>query len=154
MIHRRKPIARSAAPVRRVAPRKRRSGKRRGPLREKGYRQWLQVNGKCRACRVMVNWASCGGLEMDPDGRLPDLRASCMAGLCDPCHTVNNGMSSKGPDSGCAPACRRHHDEYDGRRPLPNRERGKEAFEAFYGFSMQHEAEAHYLAYTLTGELP
>ena len=67
-------------------------------------------------------------------------------GECDPCHTGNGGMRQKGPDSGCAPLNRLHHDEYDGKAPLPNRadgtprERNHAAFEEFYGVDMATEA--------------
>jgi hypothetical protein len=46
-------------------------------------------------------------------------------------HTQNNGMGSKGPDSSCAPLCRKHHREYDS---------GREAFEAKYGIDMKQLA--------------
>jgi hypothetical protein len=49
------------------------------------------------------------------------------ARIIDPAHTANNGMSSKGPDSSCAPLCRRHHREYDA---------GRAAFEAAYAIDM------------------
>ncbi len=66
---------------------------------------------------------------------------------CDPCHTENGGMSMKGPDSGCAPLCRTHHDQYDGRAKLPNGEVGKRAFEAYYGLDMRAVAAKWYKLY-------
>ncbi len=38
------------------------------------------------------------------------------------CHTENNGMSSKGPDSGCVPLCSRCHAEYDANKKKFERE--------------------------------
>ena len=73
---------------------------RRGPLRCKPYREWL----KNRVCCVSFVFG------------------------CDPCHTENNGMSSKGPDSSCVPLVRSLHREYDA---------GREAFEAKYGIDMK-----------------
>lgn len=58
--------------------------------------------------------------------------------LTDPAHTQNNGMSSKGPDSSCAPLCRKHHREYDANR---------EAFEEKYGIDMKAKAEESYARY-------
>jgi len=46
---------------------------------------------------------------------------------CDPCHTVNNGMRSKGSDFSCVPLTREEHREYDA---------GREAFEQKYGIVM------------------
>jgi hypothetical protein len=62
----------------------------------------------------------------------------------DAAHTKNNGMASKGPDSGCAPLCREHHAEYDA---------GRVVFEAKYSVSMQDEAAVHFAAYVITREV-
>lgn len=122
---RRTPLKRSTKPI----P-KRRAKPRRGPMRDPEYRAFLSIDGSCVACcmklRVM-GWR-------DPI-RLP-------TELCDPCHTENGGMRMKGPDSSCAPLCRVHHDEYDGRRKLPNGEVGRLAFEAYYGVDMKAVAKA------------
>lgn len=80
-------------------------------MRDKGYRDWIREYRHCAIC--------CG---------YP----------CDPAHTVNNGMRSKGPDSSCAPLCREHHREYDGCR---------KAFEFKYGINMQEKAAEWYAAY-------
>src|SRR5690349_19121744 len=104
MITRRKPIARSTKPI----PR-RRATPRRGPLRCPEYRAWLVDHGLCAVNRGCNRWP------------------------CDPCHTENGGASMKGPDSSCAPLCRVHHDQMDGRAKLPNGEVGRAAFEAYYG---------------------
>ena len=60
--------------------------------------------------------------------------------IIDPAHTQNNGGSSKGPDSSCAPLCRAHHMEYDN---------GREAFEEKYGIDMAREAAIHWEIFTL-----
>ena len=66
---------------------------------------------------------------------------------CDPAHTVNAKTSQSGADSSCCPLCRHHHDEYDGKAPLPNHANGKPrarnhaAFEEFYGIDMKASAE-------------
>lgn len=57
---------------------------------------------------------------------------------CDPAHTVNNGMRSKGPDSSCVPLCRKHHLEYDNWR---------EGFEKKYGVDMKAIAAEKYAQY-------
>ena len=59
----------------------------------------------------------------------------CDEWLSDPSHTVNNGMSSKGPDSSCVPLCRKHHREYDA---------GRKAFEAKYAVDMKALAAEHW----------
>jgi hypothetical protein len=90
--------------------RKRRSKPRRGPLRDAAYRKYV----KSEPCAVCY--------------RLPS----------DPAHTENNGMSSKGPDSSCAPLCRLHHREYDA---------GRVAFEAKYNVDMKAVARRHWERY-------
>jgi hypothetical protein len=92
------------AHIRRTVPvRRRRLTPRRGPLRSKAFRWFVSLH-PCHVCRCFPS---------------------------DPCHTKNNGTSSKGPDSGCANLCRVHHDEYDA---------GREAFERKYGVDMQAQA--------------
>lgn len=49
---------------------------------------------------------------------------------CEACHTVNNGMRSKGSDLSCVPMTRAEHREYDA---------GRKAFERKYGISMTAE---------------
>lgn len=61
---------------------------------------------------------------------------------CDACHTENGGMRMKGPDSSCAPLCREHHDQYDGRAKLPNGKVGRVEFERYYGVDMRAMAAA------------
>src|SRR5690242_14177889 len=118
MITRRNPIARSTKPI----PR-RRATLRRGPMRCPEYRAWLREEGFCAVC-----WP-----KHSP--RTGSMLKPCID-TCDPCHTENGGMRMKGPDSGCAPLCRVHHDQYDGRAKLPNGEVGRAAFEAYYGVKM------------------
>jgi hypothetical protein len=79
-------------------------------MRSPAYRLWLRSFGYCEACRQS------GLLARDPFTR-----------IIDPCHTANNGLSSKGPDNSCAPLCRVHHREFD---------RGRTAFQAAYGIDM------------------
>lgn len=98
---------------------RRRVKPRRGPLRVPAYRKFLRD----RRCCV------------------------CPAVGCDPAHTANNGMRSKGPDSSCAPLCRDHHREFDA---------GRKAFEEKYGIDMKVAAAAHWLLYRIAEgmELP
>lgn len=72
---------------------------RRGPLRSRAYRAWIRI--------------------------LPSVVSERFG--CEACHTVNNGMSSKGTDLSCVPLTRAEHREYDA---------GREAFEAKYGVCM------------------
>ena len=60
------------------------------------------------------------------------------AGYSDPAHTENNGMRSKGPDSSCAPLCRKHHREYDA---------GRKAFETKYEIDMKTTAAKYWKRY-------
>lgn len=93
-------ITRRAQIKRTTAPRKSRKA-RRGPWRSEKYRRWIADH----CCLI------CG---------YPETQAA---------HTVNNGMSSKGPDSSCVPLCPTHHQEYD---------RNRAAFEIKHGnFDMQ-----------------
>jgi hypothetical protein len=53
-------------------------------------------------------------------------------------HVVNNGASSKGPDSTCVPLCCKglnHHAEFDS---------GKKAFERKYGVNMREVAAMYF----------
>ena len=126
---------------------RRRSKPRRGPAgipadewRNPAYRMFLREEGRCVVCQAYFG------------GRVP-------TGECDPAHTENGGMRRTGPDSSCAPLCRRHHDEFDGKAPLPNRLNGEprrrnhEAFEEFYGVNMKAEAARWWKAFKewLTG---
>lgn len=132
----RTPIKRSSKLIARNVPvKKKRSKPRRGPMRDKGYREWLRERN-CIACltlplreRSMVNEAWSG---------------------CEAAHTKNNGRSSKGPDSSCVPLCKKHHDEMDGR--LSTAITTKEAFEAKYRINLEHEAAAHYRTYEIWKE--
>lgn len=82
-------------------------------MRDKKYRQWISIKN-CVACqRTSMHY-------------------------CEAAHTENNGMSSKGPDSSCAPLCAKHHLEYDA---------GREAFEKKYNVDMQKVAAEHYARY-------
>lgn len=86
---------------------RKRRATRRGPWRCEKYRRWI----------ASMECAICG------DERTQES------------HTVNNGRSSKGPDSSCVPLCVKHHDELDGRTKMPyGYVRG--AFEALYGVDL------------------
>jgi len=91
-----------------------RSKPRKGPLRSVAYRRWIRSQ-KCIVC-----------------GDTPTFTLQILQ-VIDPCHTENNGMGSKGPDSSCAPLCRGHHQQYDA---------GRDTFEARYQVDMQKEAAA------------
>ncbi len=130
-----KEIMRNGIPMKRSTPRRTeqdRDPKYREYLRVFGpkYREYLRVFGKCEVCHS--TWGSWPWAT------------------CDPCHTENGGMHMKGPDSGCAPLCRTHHDQYDGRAKLPNGEVGKRAFEAHYGIDMRAVAAKWYKQYLET----
>ncbi len=125
-----KEIVRNGIPVRRSTPR--RTEQNRDPQ----YLGWLRSEGRCAVC---VTFRGTG-----------DVKAGFLEGFCDPCHTENGGASMKGPDSGCAPLCRTHHDQYDGRMRLPNGEVGKRAFEAHYGLDMRAVAAKWYKQYLET----
>jgi len=57
-------------------------------------------------------------------------------------------MGTKAPDSTCAPLCRHHHDEFDGRRRVTNESIDPHAaFEARYAIDMRAVAAAHYTEY-------
>ncbi len=125
MIQRKKPLQRS---TKRIPAR--RTKQRRGPVgipaeewRNPNYRLFLAVEGKCVAC-----------VKEHPNWRWFN---------CDPCHTENNGMRSKGRDSSCAPLCRVHHQEYDA---------GRKAFEERYGIDMQREAAVWFAAWKIFKE--
>lgn len=97
------------------------------PLRDPGYREYLRYEGICCACVADYDTF----LDLYPDIARPTKG-------CDPAHTENNGMGSKGPDSSCAPLCRIHHREYDS---------GRQAFEHKYGLDMRLEASRWYQEY-------
>jgi hypothetical protein len=98
---------------RKPIPRKR-AKPRRGPMRDPAYLAFLREHGICAALLWYCD------------------------GLCDPAHTENNGMRSKGPDSSCVPLCRTHHMEYDA---------GRKAFELKYGLDMRALAKWWYAKY-------
>src|SRR5690349_14876358 len=92
---------------------------RRGPMRSPEYRAFIAEEG---ICAVLARAAG-----LPKDARISEhlsehlqvaamfaqrYSAGCF-GRIDPAHTENNGTSSKGPDSSCAPLCRRHHLVYD-----------------------------------------
>lgn len=116
MIRRRNYLARSTKPI----P-KRRLKPRRGPLRCPAFRAYL----RSKRCAIA-----------DVAGHV------CFPGphQCDPAHTQNNGMRSKGPDSSCAPLCRAAHDEYD---------TGRKTFEMKYGIDMKACAFAHWMLFLI-----
>jgi hypothetical protein len=83
----------------RKPPQRARRSARRGPARDAKYRAWIRT------------------------------QPSVVSGQygCEACHTKNNGMRSKGPDSTCVPLTRAEHREYDA---------GRAAFERKYGVVM------------------
>ena len=103
-------------------PRKRRPGApRRGPLRSPSFRRWLVENFKCAVCDS------------------PYVQAA---------HTVNNGQSSKGPDSTCVTLCCRgdnHHAEYDA---------GRAAFEQKYHTSLPQVAALQWKCWVMMWATP
>lgn len=98
----------------RIDPRRSPAGIPPDAWRNAPYRRFLAENGRCAAAAAMRDGSYC-------------------VGPIDPCHTQNNGMGSKGPDSSCAPLCRLHHQEYDA---------GRRKFEYQYGVDMAAEAAA------------
>lgn len=102
---------------------------RRGPMRDPKYRRWCRK----QECAILR--------EMDSNDDRSDVCVddpALMFNACDPAHTQNNGMRSKGPDSSCVPLCRKHHQEYDA---------GRAAFEKKYGVNMKKLAAEHYARY-------
>ncbi len=123
-----KEIMRNGIPVRRSTPRRTEQD------RDPKYLAYLREFGLCDACPSYTIEEALQRHYLE----------------CDPCHTENGGMRMKGPDSGCAPLCRTHHDQYDGRAKLPNGEVGKRAFEAHYGLDMRDVAAKWYKLYLET----
>jgi hypothetical protein len=130
VIQRRNPLKRSTKriPTRRAKP-------RRGPLsippeewRNPAYRQFLREEGRCVAC---------------PSADYTMLR-KYLTVQCDPAHGPPNGKGSKGPDAGCIPLCRAHHEE--------QHQMGWPAFEAQYGFNREREAAAWWKAFQIWKE--
>ena len=106
--------------MQRTPIKKRRSKPRRGPMRDAKYRAFVRT----QPCAVAVLSKLRGGKR-------------CF-GLTQAAHTENNGMSSKGPDSSCAPLCCDHHAEYDA---------GRERFERRYLINMKNNARVCYERY-------
>jgi len=99
-------------------------------LRDPGYMEWLK-DRPCVACmKRRVPIGPCAWWRL---------------AIIDPAHTLNNGFSSKGPDSSCIPLCRYHHDEMDGR--LSAAMTTKEQFAAKYSLNLANESAAHYALY-------
>lgn len=113
--------------MKRTPVKKRRTKPRRGPMRDPKY-------------RTFVRTFLCSVFSASPNDEPYD-RCDYWNGhtnLTDSAHTQNNGMRSKGPDSSCAPLCRKHHREYDA---------GREAFEEKYAVSMSAIAAETFAAY-------
>ncbi|HET9304839.1 MAG TPA: hypothetical protein VFO46_02320 [Candidatus Sulfotelmatobacter sp.] len=136
MIARKTPLKRSPLPARRTRISARRSKPRRVTVeRDSRYLRWLTKRA-CIACLVerqrALDW-----------NQIP----KPLACLSDPCHTTNNGMSSKGPDSSCIPLCREHHVE--------QHNIGLVDFAREYDLDLKREAELHYEVYRASiGEEP
>ena len=141
----------------RHSPIKRRRKPRRGPAdipaecwRNPEYRRYLREDGRCVVCVAISErrfLVSCTPEEANVCARY-------FANLpCDPAHTEHGGTSQKGRDSSCIPLCRVHHDQADGKSPLPNHANGKPrarnhaAFEEFYGVDLKAEAAKWWAAF-------
>lgn len=125
----RTPLKRSTKPMR-----ARRAKPRRGPAgippdqwRNPGYRRFLREEGRCVPCTKEIA------------GLWPQLLP-----VCDPMHGPPNGRSQKGPDAGCIPGCRSHHEEQT--------RIGWPAFEVKYGFSREKEAAVWWTAFQIWKE--
>lgn len=113
-------ISRRVSPIRRHPINPRRVIPRRvSVIRSLEYRAFLCEHGWCAGCHYIA------AQRMLRDGYQYE---SVIRGVCDPAHTTNNGMGSKGGDDTCAPLCRVHHMEYD---------RGRDAFERKYIINMR-----------------
>lgn len=95
--------------LKRSPVKKRRTKPRRGPWRSKPYRHWI-----ARHASILSPLAAPEITAVDP--------------ISDPCHTRNNGTSSKGPDFTCVPLTHAEHLEYDA---------GRKAFERKHGVVME-----------------
>lgn len=132
-------LKRSVPIARRTRVKARRSTPRRvSVLRDQEYMDWLKER-QCVACKTSFDVFS---VKYQP--------ITAFGCLIDPAHTVNNGRSSKGPDSSCIPLCRRHHDEMDGR--LNTAIVTKSQFAAKYGLDLAAEAAAHYALFLIDKE--
>ncbi len=125
--------------IQRSPIKRRRSKPRRGPLRDPKYRAWL-TSLCCHVCWLIWRHglSACG----DPDDEMRSVEQRVVHRHqnypTDPAHTKNNGTSSKGPDSTCAPLCRVHHDEYDA---------GRKDFEKKYSVDMRAVAASYWKRY-------
>lgn len=127
--------------LKRTPVKRRRSGVRRGPWRSREFRGF--ISEQCCALWLRLLEARKSGAEITDEIRLG---ARCRTPtFVDPAHTENNGMSSKGPDSSCAPLCRQHHLEYDANR---------EAFETKYAVDMKAIAAQYYQQWLSEGNIP
>lgn len=115
-------------------PIKRKRGVRRGPARIPAYRKYLRDDCTCVICNQLIKRHEYHLVPNDRSALWPD-----------PAHTVNNGTSSKGPDSSCAPLCRTHHREYDA---------GRLAFEHKYKIDMKAIAAQYYAQWISEGNKP
>lgn len=116
---------------------KRRAKPRRGPMRDPKYRAYLRSQC-CYVCWRLGRPSACG--EPDQEWREIEQRVTRKHQNfpTEPAHTKNNGTSSKGPDSSCAPLCMLHHEEYDA---------GRKRFEKKYGVNMREIAAQYYTRY-------
>lgn len=107
----------------------RRSKPRRGPLRDRAYLSFLRAEGECEACATRLG---------HPGQRIACKGMTHLLG-CDPAHGPVNGMSSKGPDDGCIPLGRVHHEEQT--------RMGWPAFEKKYRFRREERAKVWFTLY-------
>lgn len=133
MIRRRAPLKRSPLKrSRKPIPRKR-ATPRRGPLRDRGYLNFLATEGQCVACREhCIRHGYSGGCKACRDLSI---------GHCDPAHGPANGLGSKGPDNEALPLCREHHEYQTGI--------GVTKFGVLYRFNWLIEAATWYDAYQI-----
>lgn len=133
---RRTPLKRSTKriPTRRAKPRRGPAGIPAEEWRNAAYRQFLREEGKCIVPGCITHF-----------GRMT-FRASPDAWpfVIDPMHGPPNGRGSKGPDAGCIPGCRAHHEEQT--------KTGWPAFEKKYGFNREREAAVWFAAFKIWKE--
>lgn len=144
MIRRSKPIQRKVPlkrsqgriPARRGAPRLGPAGIPPDQWRNADYRRFLREEGVCLACCAQRStYAFHHPREFSP---------SLPKGNCDPMHGPPLGVRMKGPDAGCIPGCRIHHEEQT--------KIGWPAFEAKYGFSREKEAASWWTLFLIWKE--
>lgn len=108
--------AKPRTPIRRVNP----DRAKRAYLRDFGEQHGAFV--RSRPCLIATD---------APPERRTECERNPGAGPTEACHAKSRGAG--GDKTDLFPGCGRHHDEFDGRRPLPDGTVGPRAFVAFYG---------------------